>query len=582
MLLRLLIRNFALIGELELTVGPGLTVITGETGAGKSILLDAIGLLLGDYADPASFRDSTLRCVVEMEFLSHDPEVLALWSQINNEEPHSANFEFILRREISPQRRSRCLINDRVSTLKELKNLATLLLDLSGQEEAVAVDKRQTQVLLLDQIACCEDIRREYAASFTEWVQTRQALDGFLTEYEKSQREEDLNRFHYEELRSAPLENWARLIDCENQLSIQENALDSREKLTIAAASLVGDAPNGGQAIADQLRDLLQQLAGISGKDSEVAAWTESLKSVLLQIRELARDAESMAEARVPDLQMTQQLRDQVDVLQSLLHKHRLFELQDLRDLREKLASFLETGQGVDERRKTLEAQEARALEQCRLAALRLHLVRTKGLSDLSNRLAVKLAKLSMEHARLVLDWNTIVSNLNEQSTADALQEWVPTEALMGLDRPDLLFSANPGQDPRPLGQVASGGEKSRLLLALKSLVKEQGRDHTRIFDEIDTGISGETALRMGQMLSEMAKNQQIILITHLPQIAALGDHHWHVTKEVENQQTRTALSVLGLDQRQETLARMIGGDRYGKAALQQALVLLHTSHLSQ
>ncbi|MFM8685131.1 MAG: hypothetical protein ACKODJ_01095, partial [Bacteroidota bacterium] len=175
------------------------------------------------------------------------------------------------------------------------------------------------------------------------------------------------------------MENWVRLVDCENQLSIQENALDSREKLTIAAASLVGEAPNGGQAVADQLRDLLQQLAGISGKDSEVASWTETLKSVLLQIRELARDAESMAETRVPDLQMTQQLRDQVDVLQGLLHKHRLLELQDLRDLREKLASFLESGQGVDERRKTLEAQEARALKQCRLAALRLHLARTKG-----------------------------------------------------------------------------------------------------------------------------------------------------------------------------------------------------------
>jgi len=312
-----------------------------------------------------------------------------------------------------------------------------------------------------------------------------------------------------------------------------------------------------------------------------VASWTETLKSVLLQIRELARDAESMAEARVPDLQMTQQLRDQVDVLQGLLHKHRLPELQDLRDFREKLASFLDSGQGVDERRKTLEAQEASTLEQCRFAALRLHLARTKGLSDLSKRLAAKLAKLSMEHARLVLDWNTIVSNLNEQSTADALQEWVPAEALMGLDRPDLLFSANPGQDPRPLGQVASGGEKSRLLLALKSLVKEQGRDHTRIFDEIDAGISGETALRMGQMLSEMAKNQQIMLITHLPQIAALGDHHWHVTKEVENQQTRTALSILAPEQRQETLARMIGGDRYGQAALQQALDLLHTSRPS-
>ncbi len=581
MLLRLLIRNFALIEELELKVGPGLTVITGETGAGKSILLDAIGLLLGDQVDTSTFRDSASRCVVEMEFNSHDQEVSTLWSQINNEEPHLAGVEFILRREISPQRRSRCLINDRVSSLKELKNIATLLLDLSGQEEAVAVDRKQTQILLLDQIAGCEDLRSEYALTFAHWSKVRNALEKFLAEYEKRQRNEELNRFHYEELRAAPLESWVNLEDCESQLSIQENALDSREKLSIAAASLVGDSPNGGQALADQLRDLLQQFSGITAKDAEVAAWTASLKDVLLQIRELARDAEFMANARVPDLQVTQSLRDQVDVLQSLMHKHRLNDVQGLRNLRESLYASLESGHGVDEERTLLVAQESESLEQCRLAALRLHLGRTKGLSDLSTRIALKLAKLSMEHARLILDWNTAVDNLDHKSTGKDMQAWNPSEALMGVDKPELLFSANPGQDPRPLGQVASGGEKSRLLLALKSLVKEQGRDHTRIFDEIDAGVSGETALRMGQMLSEMGQNQQIMLITHLPQIAALGDHHWHVTKEVENEQTRTALSVLTPNQRQETIARMIGGDRYGKAALQQAQDLLNTSRAS-
>ncbi|MEY3157741.1 MAG: hypothetical protein RLZZ121_794, partial [Bacteroidota bacterium] len=160
-------------------------------------------------------------------------------------------------------------------------------------------------------------------------------------------------------------------------------------------------------------------------------------------------------------------------------------------------------------------------------------------------------------------------------------QGWLPQDALQGMDQPELWFSANPGQEPRPLGQVASGGEKSRLLLALKSLVREEGSNHTRIFDEIDTGISGETALRMGQMLSEMGRHQQIILITHLPQIAALGDGHWHITKEVHDHQTRTALTILDPEQRKQTLARMIGGDRYGKAALQQAEDLLNRAGLS-
>jgi len=587
MLVRLLIRNFALIGEMELSVGPGLTVITGETGAGKSIILDAVGLLLGDQADASIFRDAASPCVVEMEFQSRDQEVISMWNQINDDgsnefsAPPTRPIEFILRREISPQRRGRCLINDRVSSLKELKSLTTLLLDLSGQEEAVAVDRRQTQVLLLDQIAGCEDLRHEYAHTYGAWSMARQALDRFLADYDKRQREEELNRYHYKELCSSPLDTWINLEDCENQLSIQENALESREKLLLSTEILVGADAQRVTSVADYLRELLQQISGIAAKDTEVAAWAETVKGLLLQIRELARDAESMAEARVPDLQVTQILREQVDQLQSLLHKHHLIDLHGLRELRENLAIAIESRQGVDEERTTLAVQEAESLEQCRQAALHLHLARAKGLDDLSIRVAGKLTKLSMEHARLIMDWNTAVENLGDQSSTKDLKAWIPSEPLMGLDKPDLLFSANAGQEPRPLGQVASGGEKSRLLLALKSLVKEQGLDHTRIFDEIDAGISGETALRMGQMLSEMGKNQQIILITHLPQIAALGNNHWHVTKTVQNKQTHTSLAILDAKQRQETLARMIGGDRHGKAALQQAQDLLNSSNLS-
>jgi DNA repair protein RecN (Recombination protein N) len=584
MLVRILIRNFALIGELELCVGPGLTVITGETGAGKSIILNAVGLLLGDHADASIFRDNASRCVIEMEFHSRDREVISTWNQINADEfegtitaPNDP-VELILRREISPQRKGRCLINDRVSSLKELKSLTAILLDLSGQEDALAVDRRQTQILLLDQIAGTEEKRREFSHSYNRWKNARQALDNFLDDYEKRQREEDLNRFHLEELRTAPLDTWITLEDCENQLNIQENALESREKLSIAVEMLIGGDTQRATSAADQLRELLQQIGAVAVKDNEIAAWAESLKNILLQIRELARDAESLAEARIPDLQVTQILRDQMDQLHSLLYKHRLNDLQHLRALRDNLGTAMDSSKGLGAERTTLVTHESECLEQCRLAALSLHLARKNGLKDLSSRVTAKLSRLSMEHARLLVDWNTAAENLHEQSDTGDLTEWFPSEPLMGLDKPDLLFSANPGQDPRPLGQVASGGEKSRLLLALKSLVREQGRDHTRIFDEIDAGISGETALMMGHMLSEMGKNQQIILVTHLPQIAALGDNHWHVTKVVQYEQTHTSLSVLNTEQRLETLARMIGGDRYGKAALQQALNLLNSA----
>jgi DNA repair protein RecN (Recombination protein N) len=516
-----------------------------------------------------------------MEFVTRDPEIIAVWNLLSEGNESGNSIELVLRREISPQRRSRCLINDQVSTLKDLKQLTAHLLDLSGQEEAVAVDRRQTQVLLLDQIAGCEDLRRNYAKAFGEWTLARQALEKFLNDYERRQREEELNRYHHEELSAAPLEGWLGLEDLENKLLIQENALESREKLMQGAQVLAGGDNYQIAAVADQLRELLQQISISASKDTEVAAWSESLKGVLVQVRELARDAETLADARIPDLQATQLLRDQADLFQHLLHKHRLADLQDLRELRDRLGAMLGSQPGVEQDRSALVDQEAISLNQCRKAALELHWARSSRLRDLSSRAVRKLAKLSMEHARLEIAWNTAVEPLRESSKPEDLNGWLPTEALLGLDKPDLLFSANPGQEPRTLGQVASGGEKSRLLLALKSLIKEQGLEHTRIFDEIDAGISGETALRMGQMLSEMGKHQQIILITHLPQIAALGDSHWHVTKEVHNEQTRTNLSVLDPLQRKETLARMIGGDRYSQAALQQAQDLLDSGQAS-
>lgn len=582
MLTRLYIRNFALISELEVPLGPGLTVITGETGAGKSILLDAVGLLLGDQAEGAHFKDPSLSCVVEMEFSTADPEVRAKCAELTDDpdllnRDASQAMEFVLRREINPRKRSRCLINDAAVALRDLKALAALLLDLSGQEEAVAVDRRQTQILLLDEVAGCEGHRHRYAQAYRHWKTLRKELEDCLADLEQRKREEERTLFFWKELQDAPLDAWEELGLLESALAVQENALESGEKLRGAEAVLdEGTSGNGGQpSVSDTLRALLQTFGGLESKDAEVGAWTERLRSLLWQTQELARDAADLADQRIPDLEATALLREQLDGLQGLLHKHRLGTLEALRGLRARLGEALGSTPGVDEAKAVLEEKEAQALEEARQAALRLHRARTTALVDLSQRCEAKLARLGMEHARLL--WKNepaLVLPSNETNDVD-WQGWLPQDALQGLDQSELWFSANPGQDPRPLAQVASGGEKSRLLLALKSLVREEGRNHTRLFDEIDAGISGETALRMGQMLAEMGQHQQIILITHLPQIAALGDAHWHITKEVANQQTQTALHILDVDQRRLALARMIGGDRYGAAALEQAADLL-------
>lgn len=582
MLTRLYIRNFALISELEVPLGPGLTVITGETGAGKSILLDAVGLLLGDQAEGAHFKDPSLSCVVEMEFSTADPEVRAKCAELTDDpdllnRDASQAMEFVLRREINPRKRSRCLINDAAVALRDLKALAALLLDLSGQEEAVAVDRRQTQILLLDEVAGCEVHRHGYAQAYRHWKTLRKELEDFLADLEQRKREEERILFFWKELQDAPLDAWEELGLLESALAVQENALESGEKLRGAEAVLdEGTSGNGGQpSVSDTLRALLQTFGGLESKDAEVGAWTERLRSLLYQTQELARDAADLADQRIPDLEATALLREQLDGLQGLLHKHRLGTLEALRGLRARLGEALGSTPGVDEAKAVLEEKEAQALEEARQAALRLHRARTTALADLSQRCEAKLARLGMEHARLLWKNETaLVLASNETNDVD-WQGWLPQDALQGLDQSELWFSANPGQDPRPLAQVASGGEKSRLLLALKSLVREEGRNHTRLFDEIDAGISGETALRMGQMLAEMGQHQQIILITHLPQIAALGDAHWHITKEVANQQTQTALHILDADQRRLALARMIGGDRYGAAALEQAADLL-------
>jgi len=582
MLTRLYIRNFALISELEVPLGPGLTVITGETGAGKSILLDAVGLLLGDQAEGAHFKDPSLSCVVEMEFSTADPEVRAKCAELTDDpdllnRDASKAMEFVLRREINPRKRSRCLINDAAVALRDLKALAALLLDLSGQEEAVAVDRRQTQILLLDEVAGCEGHRHRYAQAYRHWKTLRKELEDCLADLEQRKREEERTLFFWKELQDAPLDAWEELGLLESALAVQENALESGEKLRGAEAVLdEGTSGNGGQpSVSDTLRALLQTFGGLESKDAEVGTWTERLRSLLWQAQELARDAADLADQRIPDLEATALLREQLDGLQGLLHKHRLGTLEALRGLRARLGEALGSTPGVDEAKAVLEEKEAHALEEARQAALRLHRARTTALADLSQRCEAKLARLGMEHARLLWKNETaLVLPSNETSDVD-WQGWLPQDALQGLDQSELWFSANPGQDPRPLAQVASGGEKSRLLLALKSLVREEGRNHTRLFDEIDAGISGETALRMGQMLAEMGQHQQIILITHLPQIAALGDAHWHITKEVANQQTQTALHILDADQRRLALARMIGGDRYGAAALEQAADLL-------
>lgn len=552
MLRRLSIRNYLLIEQLELDLGPGLTVITGETGSGKSIVIGALGLAMGDRAEGNMLRDPKQRCVIELEVEAlAGSSSMEDWYQENGvpqEDP------MILRRQLEPGGRSRAFVNDTPVRLEQLRELGELLVHVHSQHHTLLLNTPAFQLGLLDHFIGHASAMKQYAERFSAWRAVQDELTRAQEEEAKSQSERDYLQFQFDELEAA------RLVAGEGPE--MEKALmraDHAEEL-VGALRGMDEGISGDRGLSMDLANIKQNAVKAARIDPAVQGLTDRLQSVSIELKDIADEAAQLAEQVSIDPKKAERLRERSDVLMRLQHKHRLEEADALIALRDDLGARIARIGSIADSVKELEGREATMHAEVLKLASAISVKRVKAITPLADQVAVQLRDLGMPHAAFRF----------------AHEYTGPTAT--GTDSIRALFSANKDRAPEPLDKVASGGELGRVMLALIGLAAASKELPTVIFDEIDTGVSGEVAHRVGALLKSMAKDRQVIAISHLPQIASKADTHLLVTKDHEAEHVQSDIRPLDAEERVEALARMLSGKRTSKAAIENAKELLRNS----
>ncbi len=547
MLKRISIRNYLLIDELELDLRKGFTTITGETGSGKSILIGALALAIGERADPGIARDTTKRCVIELEV---DVKKLGLedWCEQNEVALESP---MILRRQLDPGGRSRAFVNDTPVRLEQLRELGEHLVHVHSQHHTLLLNDAAFQLGLVDHYAALNDDLRSYSERYSAWKKLRGELDAMREEEARSQSEVDYLKFQLEELEAAQL-----VADEQPGL---EQALDRAENAgeLISALRSIEQGISGDEGLLAPLSHLRQLLAKAAKLDASISGLNDRLNSVAIELKDVADEAEQQSAHVSIDPKEAERLRERLDTLIRLQLKHRVRDTEGLITLRDDLRERTRHIGSLSERIATLEGEERTLFSDVEKRAQRISAARLKALKPLSGQVTEQLQELGMAHAHFVFDHKTVEVGPN------------------GMDQVRALFTANKDRSPAPLDKVASGGELSRVMLALISLAAESKSLPTVIFDEIDTGVSGETANRVGALMARMAKDRQVIAITHLPQIASKADTHLLVSKDHEAEEVTTSIRPLLAEERVEALAQMLSGKKTSKAAVENARELL-------
>ncbi|MCS6974523.1 MAG: DNA repair protein RecN [Cyclobacteriaceae bacterium] len=553
MLRHLLIKNYALIRQLEFSPSAHLNAITGETGAGKSIMLGAIGLLTGNRADTKVLWDENEKCVTEGTF---DIRAYGLQKFFEEENLDYAD-QTIIRREISPGGKSRAFINDTPVTLDVLKRLGNQLLDIHSQHETLELGNLKFQLKLVDAYSGHQNLIKKYAAAWEAFESARQHLRQTEAEVRALSQEADYIHFQLEELKRAALEEGEQE-KWEAELKIMEHAEEIKSRLQSLLASL----SQSDYAALNNLREARQLLQSISGYGREYENLLQRLISLLAELSDIAAEIERLDEQVEYDPKRVEQLTERLDLIYRLQQKHRVTTVGQLLHLQQELEKKSSTLANLDEALSEAQKRFAAATAQLSEAADKLSQSRKKSFEPLCKQLVVLLAELGMPEARL------------------SVQHSVTEPGPLGIDRVELLFSANKGMPLRPLSQVASGGEFSRLMFAVKYVMAEKTEMPTLVLDEIDTGVSGETAVKLARLMQLMAKKHQLITITHLPQIAARADTHFVVFKESYQSRTVSAIRQLTAVERVDVIARMIAGERPTPAAVANAKELLQEAGL--
>ncbi|MGW8123112.1 DNA repair protein RecN [Roseivirga echinicomitans] len=548
MLQRLSIENYALIQQLEINPDVQLNIITGETGAGKSIILGALGLLLGNRADTKSLLDQEKKCVIEGIFDISAYNLKSLFEE--NEMDFDP--ECIIRREISTSGKSRAFVNDGLTNLDFLKLLGKRLMDIHSQHDNLLLSANSYQLGLVDAFAQNSALGSKYLSAFSAYRTKLEILEQLKSESAELRKEADYHQFLFDELDKAQL-----LTDeqegLETELNKLENAEEIKLKLNEALSALDQSEFNANQSL--QLAKAA--LGQINKFSKEYSTLFERLNSSWIELKDIIAELETEEEQVEYEPQRAEEVQERLSLIYKLQQKHQVSDIASLLSIYEELGDKVLRVGNLDDAIEAAEKETNHAFALVEAAAEALSQSRTKVFSAFETQIGVLLNDLGMPHAKLAIQH----------------EKQAPTET--GTDKINLLFSANKGIALQPLKQVASGGEFSRLMFAVKFILADKTALPTIVFDEIDSGISGEISIQMAEMMNKMAKNHQVITITHLPQIAARGKSHYYVYKDNDQEVTASNIRKLNHDERLSELAQMIGGKQFSESSLESARELM-------
>jgi DNA repair protein RecN (Recombination protein N) len=552
MLQRLNVKNFAIIDHVEIEFDKGFQIITGETGAGKSIILGALDLLLGKRADLKALKTQGKKCVIEGHFEINSYHLESYFAD------NDLDYELhcILRREINPDGKSRAFINDTPVNLQQLKGLGEQLVDIHSQHESLEINSYLFQLGLIDSVADHKPVLTKYAELYKSYTVNQQTLAQLKLEYNDQQKELDYIQFQYNELEAAALKE-SEQEQLEQELQLLSHAEEIRLKLN--EAGLIFDADELG--IISNYKRAQIAIQGIEKLNPSISQLADRLRSLLIEIKDISGELESLQLQTQGDPARIEIIEERLDLIYRLQQKHRLSSVAELLSLQNQFSEKLQTVELNADRivalEKRIAADRNMLIEQATLISKQ----RVAQFDTVKNYLIDQLQNLGIPNAQFEIAHHS-------------LQE----PGKHGMDEIQFRFSANKGQPTMELAKAASGGELGRLMLCIKSLLAKKSNLPTLILDEIDTGVSGEVAIKMGQMMQQLAQHLQVISITHLPQIAGLGNSHYFVYKNHQGTETTTQVKKLSAEERIVEIAKMLGGDSPSLGAFENAKELLKSN----
>lgn len=550
MLKSLSISNYALIDRVEVVFDSGLTVITGETGAGKSVLLGALSLILGQRSDANALLDKEQKCVVEGEFYIGNYGLIDFFKE------NDVDYEdvTIIRRELLPSGKSRAFVNDTPVNISFLKSISAQLIDVHSQHQNLLLDDNGFHMMVVDTLAGNKLLITEYRMQYENYKELQKDIAEMIAENDRQKADLDYMQFQFEQLHNANLKAGEQ---AELEQSLQQ--LSHAEEIKVNMVEVVNNLSQEPSSVIDVLADSINKVRRIANFLPDGDELIQRLESARIDLKDIADDLETRSEDMDYNPELIQQVQERLDLLYSLQQKHRVESVEELMGLRDDLQRSIDKVNFFDEELKTKQVKLTQLQQELNDTCKKITDSRVKVFGEIKSSIEKQLQSLGIPHANFVVQ-----HQVSKQFTVN------------GKDEIEFLFAGNKGGIPAPINKVASGGEISRVMLSIKSLLSSSKGLPTIIFDEIDTGVSGEVADQMGEIMTQMGRSMQVISITHLPQITVKGDHHYKVFKTDEADKTISNIRKLTHEDRVVEVAKMLSGSTLSEAALENARSLLN------